>query len=231
MAYTKLGIANSLARACGLHEIRSNRWDPSAFERRDPLDGRRRFYHLPPPIDSIDLGDRIWAFWDLVFIGQCSDFALDWQEYWKEDEIKTPFPWPVGMYEMERLGMGDNREDETLNDLFDPEGRTPVRLTVDDLGVTRIKAVCLLRKAHSLCWLKPENPGLPPEAFGSQHSPRVRTPIATFRLESAIARFEESLRYVKRDLRGIGVTSMQAEEAFLVSRSAVRVPTSCSSLP
>ncbi len=118
-------------------------------------------------------------------------------------------------------------EDTFLIDLLDPKKRQ--RLAIyDDFTVTLIKAMFLLQECQGLYWLPQEMSTsftVPTENdSGQQRFPaRLRTPRATFDMEQALLRFEQSLKGVLRDFdRPIqaGITSMQPEEAFLVSSSS-----------
>ncbi len=244
--YVKLGLANRVARACGWHEIESNLWQPPPPPHTHLR--RERHYFVPHPVDSIELGERIWAFWDLIAINQAGDYGLDWASSWKAEEIKTPFPFAHDDVRDRECGFGANEmrsvcrlipvricrgsisaaDDYRVWDLYD-QSKPSRPATLDDPTVSRIKAVWLLQDAHELYWLLPENPLAMLASHGMQQRPpaRVRNPRAVWRLEQAVLKFEESLKGVVREFdkpSQAGITSMHPSEAFLVSLVFGRAP-------
>ena len=79
--FSMTGTAAWLAVACGLNQIPSSNHRPSTMpnDRRAQLAAlmRQRSYALLPPIDPIEHGERIWAFWTLYTVSRDRDSELN----------------------------------------------------------------------------------------------------------------------------------------------------------
>ncbi|TFY62132.1 hypothetical protein EVJ58_g4052 [Rhodofomes roseus] len=83
--------ATSIAFACKLHRIRSSRSSSG-----NPAGGAQ--YQLGPPVDSLEEGERINAFWQVLILDKCLSVALSSPSAFTEDEAKGTVidsPWPM----------------------------------------------------------------------------------------------------------------------------------------
>ncbi len=91
-----------------MHNIASNTFEsalPAQSHRRARERSRTRF--IGPPQDAIELGERIWTFWELVLLNYGGDYSFDFEPSWKKEEIRTPFPMPMLAYEPVSTGFGN----------------------------------------------------------------------------------------------------------------------------
>lgn len=93
--------ATSIVFACQLHRIRSSR--PSSG---GPASAAQ--YQLGAPTDSLEEGERINAFWQILIVDKCSSVTMTAPSAFSEDESKgtvvdTPWPMDVGAYLSVRL--------------------------------------------------------------------------------------------------------------------------------
>ncbi|PCH36201.1 hypothetical protein WOLCODRAFT_108360 [Wolfiporia cocos MD-104 SS10] len=81
--------AASIALACKLHQIRSSRGQTVSSNAQ---------YRLDPPLDSIEEGERVNAFWTTYILDKCWSTALGSSSAFVEDESKGTIidtPWPL----------------------------------------------------------------------------------------------------------------------------------------
>ncbi|ESK97143.1 hypothetical protein Moror_6364 [Moniliophthora roreri MCA 2997] len=87
-AMHRLNSAMSLAISCGLHK-QSTHHSPAS-------------YQLPPPIDGIERGERLDAFWAVVLLHKAWGVSLQWPSRISallDDIVDTPLPLDIGAYE------------------------------------------------------------------------------------------------------------------------------------
>lgn len=98
------GTTARLALSCGLNQIPSSVFRPSTISNDKRADlvaiMRQRSYVLPPPVDPVELGERIWAFWTVYTLDRCGSIASQWPPAIPDDIIITPYPKPLSDYEL-----------------------------------------------------------------------------------------------------------------------------------
>ncbi|KAH9932651.1 hypothetical protein B0H21DRAFT_699628, partial [Amylocystis lapponica] len=97
--------AVSITLACRLNMTRSMRAAPSA-RNTDALGGTE--FRLLPPLDDVEEGERINAFWSAFVLDKCWAVSLGTTSAFADDEstgTQIDVPWPLGMadYENHRL--------------------------------------------------------------------------------------------------------------------------------
>lgn len=91
--------AVSLAVACNLHKIRgSQQGGPTAT-------GGGARYHLPQPVDDIEEGERIAAFWAVYCLDRCWTVALKSQSVLSRGDMTSQIetPWPLDSISYEQV--------------------------------------------------------------------------------------------------------------------------------
>lgn len=88
--------ATSIVFACGLHRIRSSRPHPGGSASSVQ-------YQLNAPADSLEEGERINAFWQVLILDKCSSVTMAAPSAFSEDEatgtiVDSPWPMEVGAY-------------------------------------------------------------------------------------------------------------------------------------
>ena len=107
-------LITRLAVACGLHKIASSVWTPPVPISLPLLHTLRTgSYALEPPIDAVDLGERINALyvalgsnieqslilsWTVYEADQCTFISYQWDPMLRVNEILTPLPRPMQDY-------------------------------------------------------------------------------------------------------------------------------------
>ncbi|CAK9783250.1 hypothetical protein CC85DRAFT_281995 [Cutaneotrichosporon oleaginosum] len=155
-----LGQAARLAFSCGLHQIPSSVFQPSRIP-TDPNRGRllgvmrSRAWLLFPPKDAIELGERIWAFWNIYIVDRTGAIGSQQPPSIPDYEVRTPFPKPLYEYE---LGLTTHKDDFTLNSVDDDVNPPPEMPTDTDAYSTilYIRALALLERASKLMYLPVE---------------------------------------------------------------------------
>ncbi|OXH37554.1 hypothetical protein J008_02158 [Cryptococcus neoformans] len=159
-AWMMSGQAARLAVSCGLHQIQSSVWKSNnnkAQEVAADLGGlmRRRSYILPPPVDAVEHGERIWAFWSIFVVDRCGSISTQWVPAIPDDAIITPFPRPLHEYELGLVTEADNISISSIYAPSPPRSR-PLRYDYADLVKIRLRAITLLERASKLMYLPPE---------------------------------------------------------------------------
>ncbi len=91
--------AVSIAVACRLHKIRSTAWS---------VNRTNTGFSLPPPVDSIEEGERIRGFWTILVLDRCWTVWMQSpsvliQEASPSMQIDTPWPMDMNSYEQVSL--------------------------------------------------------------------------------------------------------------------------------
>lgn len=60
-------------------------------------------YHLPPPIDAIEAGERVNAFWTVFWMERCWSVAQGIQSMMFTQDNLTSVPWPLNMSDYEEV--------------------------------------------------------------------------------------------------------------------------------
>ncbi|KAL0255322.1 hypothetical protein I308_100120 [Cryptococcus tetragattii IND107] len=154
------GQAARLAISCGLHQIQSSVWKSNnnkSYEMVADLGGlmRHRSYILPPPVDAVEHGERIWAFWSIFVVDRCGSISTQWVPAIPDDVIITPFPRPLHEYELGLVTEADNISISSIYAPSPPRSR-PLRYDYADLVNIRLRAITLLERASKLMYLPPE---------------------------------------------------------------------------
>jgi len=74
---------------------------------------------LPPPVDPIDLADRIYAFWMVFLIERTGSASDKLVSAFLDGEIETVFPLPISYFEMPPEVISSFPE-HTVRDIFNP---------------------------------------------------------------------------------------------------------------
>ena len=111
--YYHAGAATRLAVGLGLHQIATPEWGGSpdaspASSRTSPSDGGDCGSILPPPADSIELGERILAFWQVFNLDRCWAVATGLPVALSDDNhprtrVETVWPRALEEYELVRV--------------------------------------------------------------------------------------------------------------------------------
>ncbi|TRM55397.1 hypothetical protein BD626DRAFT_469677 [Schizophyllum amplum] len=89
------GTAVSLSMAVGLHKIRSSNANSATFV--------AGVVH-PPPVDQIEEGERIRAFWAVFFLSTCWSVSSELVSAITSDNgMQVDTPWPLDMMQYERV--------------------------------------------------------------------------------------------------------------------------------
>lgn len=169
-------ISMRLAIGAQLHRIRPPFLPSSAnaarYKVRRPQErggGTRRRVGsmMPPPVDMIDVGERIWAFWLAVIADKSISTANCWPSALADHEIETPFPRPIGEYTEVRLTPSclppspltdsacllqdfDGSNDTTIAELFRPPTPNSIERRAQSLSGCIAASLLLLHQASRL---------------------------------------------------------------------------------
>ncbi|WVQ99796.1 hypothetical protein IAU59_006938 [Kwoniella sp. CBS 9459] len=114
--WAMLGQTVHVTIACGLDRLESSivsEYEPSAREKRRGLGS-----YITPPANSLELADRIHAFWAFFLVDRCASISLEWPAGFDQTRITTPLPRPWAEYETNDPHL--QTCDERLSDLFAP---------------------------------------------------------------------------------------------------------------
>ncbi|EED81858.1 predicted protein [Postia placenta Mad-698-R] len=169
--------AGSTALACRLHQIRSAR--PSTGS----LGGAQ--YNLPPPVDYIEEGERVNAFWAAFVLDKCWSTVLGSSPALTDDASRCSqidVPWPLDMRSYENHPFPSDFRSMATVQMF--IGNTGPEGNVNSLLALHAKAASLLESAHRLVsrW----DPGNPTFQGNFNH------------LDSRLERFKQSLPSISR---------------------------------
>lgn len=91
--------AVSIAVACNLHKIRGTQHGTRATA------GSGARYHLPPPADDVEEGERIAAFWAVYCLDRCWTVALKSQSVLSREDMTPQIetPWPLDSISYEQV--------------------------------------------------------------------------------------------------------------------------------
>ncbi|KIR41067.1 hypothetical protein I307_03231 [Cryptococcus deuterogattii 99/473] len=143
------GIAVRLVLSTGIHRIPSLTFRPAPPKNRLL---RNRSYLLPPPEDSIELAERVHAFWCVYSVERCGALATGFPSSISDDDILTPFGLPLDDISSQNVTSAD---DITIRDLY-RNGHVSAS-EHDSWYVRWIKAVTILERASKLAFLEAED--------------------------------------------------------------------------
>ncbi|WVQ98216.1 hypothetical protein IAU59_005338 [Kwoniella sp. CBS 9459] len=141
------GLAVRLVMSTGLHQI------PSLTFRPPPPESpflRNRIHLLPPPEDSIELAERVHAFWCVYAIERCGALATGFPSSLGDTDISTPFGRPLDEIASQSVTIQD---DVTIRDLY--KGQAHAHPEGDSPYIRWIKAVTILERSSKLAFLRP----------------------------------------------------------------------------
>ncbi|KAG9010926.1 hypothetical protein FRB94_009406 [Tulasnella sp. JGI-2019a] len=144
-AYQQIAASGRLAISCGLHQIASSVWrPPSRPEAADQF--------LPYPRDGIDLGERIYTFWQTTCFDKIISMAVGQPSQLASGpningplQVVTPWPRLISEYE---TGKVTDSENHSLHEIFNPSSRRQAR--PDTLTALRSQGMCLVEYALRL---------------------------------------------------------------------------------
>lgn len=107
--YYHSSSASRLTVALGLHQIRTSVWRPQDMP--SPLfttwnGSPGSFVPLTPPASSLELGERISAFWQVFFVDRCWSVATGLPSSLPDDEhpqLHISTVWPRSIYDYESV--------------------------------------------------------------------------------------------------------------------------------
>ncbi|KAF8589685.1 hypothetical protein K439DRAFT_1404641 [Ramaria rubella] len=155
--YYHAGAAARLAVGLGLHQIVTPEWitssdassasSRSSGSRGSPSSGSI----LPPPVDSIELGDRVLAFWQVYNLDRCWAVATGLPVALSDDSsprtrIETAWPRSLEEYEVGNVSDADNGMMQYLC----PQITGPQYSSRDSINALRAKAATLFERAARL---------------------------------------------------------------------------------
>ncbi|OCF30778.1 hypothetical protein I316_07585 [Kwoniella heveanensis BCC8398] len=141
------GLAVRLVMSTGLHQI------PSLTFRPPPPESpflRNRVHLLPPPEDSIELAERVHAFWCVYAIERCGALATGFPSSLGDTDISTPFGRPLDEIASQSVTIQD---DVTIRDLY--KGQAYAHPEGDSPYIRWVKAVTILERSSKLAFLTP----------------------------------------------------------------------------
>ncbi|WRT69797.1 uncharacterized protein IL334_006788 [Kwoniella shivajii] len=153
------GQAARLAVSCGLHQIPSSVFKPPTQTGLNAdLVGmmRHRSYVLPPAVDAIEHGERIWAFWSIYATDRCGSISTQWPPAIADEVITTPFPRPLHEYE---LGLVTEQDDhQSVQSIYKPAMQhNPLPHYAESTLISiRLRAISILERASKLMYQPPE---------------------------------------------------------------------------
>ncbi|WVF69634.1 hypothetical protein IAT40_004413 [Kwoniella sp. CBS 6097] len=141
------GLAVRLVMSTGLHQIPSLTFRPPLPE--SPF-LRNRVHLLPPPEDSIELAERVHAFWCVYAIERCGALATGFPSSLGDTDISTPFGRPLDEIASQSVTIQD---DVTIRDLY--KGQAYAHPEGDSPYIRWVKAVTILERSSKLAFLTP----------------------------------------------------------------------------
>ncbi|CAK9784910.1 unnamed protein product [Cutaneotrichosporon oleaginosum] len=162
------GLANRLVLSCGLHRIQSNVHRPEP--KKNPF-LRNRVFLLPPPVDAVELGERLHLFWACLATDRCSSLATGYSSGLKDDDISTPFARHLTDI---ASGSVSERDDYTIRDIY--RGRA-LDFSNDTPYTKWAKCVVILERASKLPFLEPAEDSPYIQAWNQYHLLVHRNPL------------------------------------------------------
>ncbi|WVO16679.1 hypothetical protein L204_104359 [Cryptococcus depauperatus] len=141
------GIAVRLVLSTGIHRI------PSLTLKTFPPDNlflRNRPFLLPPPEDSIELAERVHAFWSVYATERCGALATGFPSSINDDDIATPFPALLDDIASQSVTL---QNDVTVRDLY---RNTSPSTNLDSPYIRWMKALTILERTSKLAFLDPD---------------------------------------------------------------------------
>ncbi|ORY27795.1 hypothetical protein BCR39DRAFT_537261 [Naematelia encephala] len=155
LGFALTGATVKLAQACGLHRIQTSVWAPPPPQAHPIVHFTMRAggYLLGPPEDQLDLAERIYTFWTVYEVDQCTAVASLFEPTFRSDDIITPLPRAFDFYV---LGLVSRTDDVTMHQALDIES---METSIDDIFlVHRLKIETLLGRIVRVKHLLPEVP-------------------------------------------------------------------------
>ncbi|KAG8846089.1 hypothetical protein FRB96_002068 [Tulasnella sp. 330] len=102
----QISTAARFALACNLHKINNPRWKPPSTIKEDTFTTRLKAGvlkqpMLPPPLDAVDLGERINLFWMIILLDHSASLITGLPSSVDYEEIETVWPRAIEDYESE----------------------------------------------------------------------------------------------------------------------------------
>ncbi|KAG8902334.1 hypothetical protein FRB99_004617 [Tulasnella sp. 403] len=169
----QISSAARFAIFCNLHKITTPKWRPPSTVKEDEFSiklsgGTAQHPILPPPIDSIDVGERINLFWMIVLVDHSTSLITGLPSSIDYEDIETVWPRAIEDYEM---GIADN-DRGSVKSLFDPAEEHVASGDLSTLTLLRqnsAKSIVLLERAVKF---SNSAQGLTPEEVQSQQFQR-----------------------------------------------------------
>ncbi|KDQ08838.1 hypothetical protein BOTBODRAFT_555615 [Botryobasidium botryosum FD-172 SS1] len=130
------------ALGCGLHKIKTREWKKVAQE-SEKTRTQGRALLIPQPKDSVELGERINAFWMLYINDRIISIGTGLPNAISDDDIETVWPAPMEAFESHTAS---DTEAGTIRSLYTPAFRASTAC-LESLEALRAMGVALVDRA------------------------------------------------------------------------------------